>query len=161
MQPSNVIETTVAEVTAELLRRGVAPDEAVSIIIEPVEGLALARRTSRVRVVAAGLTDPDIDRLIKQAPEEVEPNPAEARRSGGALRRSAGSISNQRSASVRSVIVVSGRFLGRDRCTSHRRNPPTPLGCYGRSPASNCWASNIKPVTGPLPLGRSNTNTRS
>ena len=57
MQPSNVIETTVAEVTAELLRRGVAPDEAVSIIIEPVEGLALARRTSRVRVVAAGLTD--------------------------------------------------------------------------------------------------------
>ena len=78
MPPSDVIETTVAEVTAELLRRGVGPDEAVSVIIEPVEGLALALRKSRVRVVAAGLTDADIDRLIKQAQEEVEPNPAEA-----------------------------------------------------------------------------------
>jgi hypothetical protein len=40
MPPSDVIETTVAEVTAELLRQGVGPDEAVSIIIEWVEGLA-------------------------------------------------------------------------------------------------------------------------
>jgi hypothetical protein len=48
-----------------LLRRGVGPDEAVSIIIEPVEGLALARRKSRVCVVATGLTGADIDRLIK------------------------------------------------------------------------------------------------
>jgi hypothetical protein len=57
MPPSDVIETTVAEVTAELLRQGVGPDEAVWIIIEPVEGLAPAQRTSRVRVVAAGLTE--------------------------------------------------------------------------------------------------------
>lgn len=78
MPPSDIIETIVAEVTAELLRQGVGPDEAVSIIIEPVEGLALARRKSRVRVVAAGLTDADIDRLIKQAQKEVEPNLAEA-----------------------------------------------------------------------------------
>ena len=42
MPPSDVIETTVAEVTAELLRQGVGADEPVSIIIEPVEGLALA-----------------------------------------------------------------------------------------------------------------------
>jgi hypothetical protein len=34
-------------------------------------------------------------------------------------------------------------------------------GCYGRSPASNFWASSVKPVIDPLPLGRSNTNTRS
>jgi glycine/D-amino acid oxidase-like deaminating enzyme len=78
MPPSDVIETTVAEVTAELLRRGVGRDEPVSIIIEPVEGLTLARRKSRVRVVAAGLSDADIDRLIKQAQKEVEPNLAEA-----------------------------------------------------------------------------------
>jgi len=78
MPPSDIIETTVAEVTAELLRRGVGPDEPVSIIIEPVEGLALARRKSRVRVVAAGLTDADIDRLIKQAQKEVELNLGEA-----------------------------------------------------------------------------------
>ena len=78
MPPSDVIETTVAEVTAELLRQGVGADEPVSIIIEPVEGLALARRKSRVRVVAAGLTDAGIDRLIKQAQREVEPNLAEA-----------------------------------------------------------------------------------
>ncbi len=32
MPPSDVIETTVAEVTAELLRQGVGPDEAVSIL---------------------------------------------------------------------------------------------------------------------------------
>ncbi len=75
MPPSDVIETTVAEVTAELLRRGVGPDEAVSIIIEPVEGLALARRKSRVRVVAAGLTDTDIDRLIKQAQQRSRAEP--------------------------------------------------------------------------------------
>jgi ribosomal protein L12E/L44/L45/RPP1/RPP2 len=33
------------------------------------------RRESRARVVAAGLTDDDIDRLIKQAQQEVEPPP--------------------------------------------------------------------------------------
>ncbi len=78
MPPADIIETTVAEVTAELLRRGVGPDEPVSIVIEPVEGPALARRNSRVRVVDAGLADADIDRLIKQAQKEVEPNLAEA-----------------------------------------------------------------------------------
>jgi hypothetical protein len=31
------------------------------------------RRASRARVIAAGLTDDDIDRLIKQAQKEVEP----------------------------------------------------------------------------------------
>ena len=30
------------------------------------------RRVSRARVIAAGLTDDDIDRLIKQAQQEVE-----------------------------------------------------------------------------------------
>lgn len=68
MAASDVIETTVAEVTAELLRRGVGPDEPVSIVIEPAEELALARRKSRVRVVAGDLAD-----ASKQAQREVEP----------------------------------------------------------------------------------------
>jgi hypothetical protein len=38
-----------------LLRWGAGRDDPVSIIIEPVEGLALARRKSRVRIVAAGV----------------------------------------------------------------------------------------------------------
>jgi hypothetical protein len=78
MPPSDVIETIVAEVTAELPRQGVGPDESVSIIIEPAEGLALARRKSRVRVVAAGLSDADIDRLIKQARKGSRAELAEA-----------------------------------------------------------------------------------
>jgi hypothetical protein len=44
----------------------------VTITIETDE-LIPGRRASRARVIAAGLTDDDIDRLIKQAQKEVEP----------------------------------------------------------------------------------------
>ncbi|MGH6677907.1 MAG: hypothetical protein ACREDL_02960, partial [Bradyrhizobium sp.] len=54
-----------------LKRQGVSPDERVTVTIEPE--LMPGRRESRARVVAAGLTDEDIDRLIKQAQKEVEP----------------------------------------------------------------------------------------
>jgi hypothetical protein len=67
-----VIETTVSKVAAELARRGLDPDDRVTITIEADE-LIPGRRASRARVVAAGLTDDDIDRLIKQAQKEVEP----------------------------------------------------------------------------------------
>ena len=67
-----VIETTVAKASAELARRGLDPEDKVTITIEPDE-LIPGRRASRARVVAAGLTDNDIDRLIKQAQKEVEP----------------------------------------------------------------------------------------
>jgi hypothetical protein len=67
-----VIETTVSKVAAELAKRGLDPDDRVTIMIEPDE-LIPGRRASRARVVAAGLTDDDIDRLIKQAQKEVEP----------------------------------------------------------------------------------------
>lgn len=67
-----VIETTARQVAAELARRGIGPDDRVTITIEPDE-LIPGRRASRARVVAAGLTDDDIDRLIKQAQKEVEP----------------------------------------------------------------------------------------
>ncbi|MGH8296487.1 MAG: hypothetical protein ACRETZ_13485 [Steroidobacteraceae bacterium] len=69
---SEVIETTVGNVAAELSKRGLDPDDPVTITIEPDE-LIPGRRASRARVVAAGLTDDDIDRLIKQAQQEVEP----------------------------------------------------------------------------------------
>jgi hypothetical protein len=69
-----VIETTVSEVAAELARRGLDPDDRVTITLEPGE-LVPGRRASRARVIVAGLSDDDIDRLIKQAQKEVEPPP--------------------------------------------------------------------------------------
>jgi hypothetical protein len=68
---SEVIETTVSEVAAELARRGLDPDDRVTITIEPDE-LIPGRREARARVVAAGLTDDDIDRLINEAREEAQ-----------------------------------------------------------------------------------------
>jgi len=67
---TEVIETTVSEAAAELSRRGLDPDDRITITIEPDE-LIPGRRASRARVIAAGLTDDDIDRLIKQAQKEV------------------------------------------------------------------------------------------
>jgi hypothetical protein len=69
---SEVIETTVSKVAAELAKRGLDPDDRVTIMIEPDE-LIPGRRASRARVIAAGLSDDDIDRLIKRAQKEVEP----------------------------------------------------------------------------------------
>ena len=69
---AEVIETTVSQVGGELARRGLDPDDRVTITIEPDE-LIPGRRASRARVIAAGLSDSDIDRLIKQAQKEVEP----------------------------------------------------------------------------------------
>lgn len=71
-QRAEVIETTVAEVPAELARRGLDPHDHVTITIEPDE-LIPGRREARARVIAAGLTDDDIDRLIKQAQTEAQP----------------------------------------------------------------------------------------
>jgi hypothetical protein len=68
-----VIEITAGEIAGELKRRGIGSDERVTLTIEPVQEIIPGRRESRARVVAAGLTDEDIDRLIKQAQKEVEP----------------------------------------------------------------------------------------
>lgn len=73
MSRAEVIETTAKEVAAELASRGVEPNDRVIITIEPDQDLVPGRRESRLRVIAAGLTDDDIDRLIKQAQQEVEP----------------------------------------------------------------------------------------
>ena len=68
-----VIEITAGEISAELKRRGIGSDERVTLTIEPEQELIPGRRESRARVVAAGLTDEDIDRLVKKAQIEVEP----------------------------------------------------------------------------------------
>jgi ribosomal protein L12E/L44/L45/RPP1/RPP2 len=71
MATPTVIEVTAGEVTEALKRQGVNADEWVTVTIEPE--FIPGRRGSRARVIAAGLTDADIDRLIKQAQQEVEP----------------------------------------------------------------------------------------
>ncbi len=68
-----MIETTAGEVAAELARRGIGSDERVTITIDPAQELIPGRREARARVVAADLSDSDIDRLIKQAQGETEP----------------------------------------------------------------------------------------
>ena len=73
MAAPQVIEITAGEVAEELKRRGISSDERVTLTIEPERELIPGRRESRARVVAAGLSDADIDRLIKQAQHEVEP----------------------------------------------------------------------------------------
>jgi hypothetical protein len=63
------IESTAAEVVAELARRGVAPDQRVTIRIEPTEPddwIAKARRFARPKVIAEGWSDADIDRVVKE-----------------------------------------------------------------------------------------------
>jgi hypothetical protein len=71
--PPDVIEVTAGEIAAELARRGIGSDERVTLTIEPEREVIPGRRESRARVVAAGLTDEDIDRLTRQAQHEVEP----------------------------------------------------------------------------------------
>lgn len=71
-QRAEVIETTVSEVAAELVRRGLDPHDRVMITIEPDE-LIPGRREARARVIAAGLSDDDIDRLIDEARNEAQP----------------------------------------------------------------------------------------
>jgi hypothetical protein len=69
MPAPTIIEVAAKEVAEELRRQGIAPDERVTLTIEPE--LFPGRRESRRLVIAAGLTDEDIDRLINQAREEV------------------------------------------------------------------------------------------
>jgi len=65
------VKTTAANASAELARQGVDPDDEVILTIDLDYGL-LGRRESRARVIAAGLSDDDIDRLIEEARDEVQ-----------------------------------------------------------------------------------------
>jgi hypothetical protein len=72
IRKSEVIETTVSEVAAELARRGLDSHDHITITIEPDE-LIPSRRACRARVIAAGLTNGDIDWLSDEARTEVQP----------------------------------------------------------------------------------------
>ena len=67
-----VLETTVGQITGVLRRLGVGEERMVTIMIEPDDWLTKARTESRRLVIAAGVSDEDIDRLVKQAQKEVE-----------------------------------------------------------------------------------------
>jgi hypothetical protein len=67
------IESTAGQVADEFARRGIAPDRHLTITIEPDDWLAEVRRYARPKVIEAGWSDDDIDRLIKQAQKEVNP----------------------------------------------------------------------------------------
>ena len=72
------IESTAGQVAAELARRGVAPGQRVTVTIEPDEPddwIAKARRFARPKVMAEGWTDADIDRIIEEEREAVQPHP--------------------------------------------------------------------------------------
>ena len=71
---ADAINVAAKDVTQELLRRGIGEDERVVLSVETRPEIITGRRASRIRVVAAGLTDDDIDRLIKQAQHEVAIN---------------------------------------------------------------------------------------
>ena len=73
VRKAETVETTVSEIGAELTRRGLDPHDRITVTIEPQDWLTKARRGSRRLVIAAGLSDDDIDRMIKQAQHEVEP----------------------------------------------------------------------------------------
>ena len=69
MQPLR-IETTVADVASELRRRGIAPEERVTLTIAAPEERAPGRPRAAVDVMA--LTDADVDRLIEHAWREID-----------------------------------------------------------------------------------------
>ncbi len=66
-----VIESTVGQAATDLARRGIDPSRPVTIMVEPDDWLTRARVEMRKRVEAAGLSDDDIDRLIKEARREA------------------------------------------------------------------------------------------
>jgi hypothetical protein len=69
----DVFETTAGQVTDVLKRLGIPEERMITVMVEPDDWLTKARQESRRLVIKAGLSDDDIDRLIKQAQREVEP----------------------------------------------------------------------------------------
>lgn len=67
------IESTAGEVAAELARRGVPPGQRVTVTVEPDDWLADVRKFARPRVIAKGWSDADIDRIIDEERDAVQP----------------------------------------------------------------------------------------
>jgi hypothetical protein len=77
------IESTAGQVAAELARRGVAPEQRVTITIEPDEPddwITKARKFARPKVIAEGWTDADIDRIVRRNAKPCNLISDEARR---------------------------------------------------------------------------------
>ena len=73
-----LIESTAGKVAEEFTRRGISPNQRVTITIEPDEPqdwIAKVRKLARPKVMAEGLRDADIDRLIEGEREAVQPRP--------------------------------------------------------------------------------------
>jgi hypothetical protein len=68
-----VFETTAGQIRNVLKRLGVPKERMVTVMIEPDDWLTAARQESRRLVIAAGLSDDAIDRLIDQARSEAQP----------------------------------------------------------------------------------------
>jgi hypothetical protein len=71
------IESTAGDVAAELVRRGIRPDQRITVTIEPAEPddwISKARAYARPKVRAEGWSDADIDRLIKEERRAVQPH---------------------------------------------------------------------------------------
>ena len=73
MAEPQVFESTAGEVAAELARRGIAPDQHVTITIEPDDWLAEVRRFTCPRVIAEGWSDADIDHVVDEERDAVQP----------------------------------------------------------------------------------------
>jgi hypothetical protein len=67
-----VVETTAGQIADVLRRLGVPQERRVTVMIEPDDWLTKARQESRRLVIAAGLSDADIDRLIDEARGEAQ-----------------------------------------------------------------------------------------
>jgi hypothetical protein len=66
------IETTAGEIAAELERLGIAPDQHVTVTIQPDDWLTEVRQFTRPRVIAEGWSDADIDRIIDEERDNVQ-----------------------------------------------------------------------------------------
>jgi len=72
------IESTAGEIAQELARRGISPNQRVTVAIEPDQPndwITKARRFARSKVLAEGWTDEDIDRIIKEERKAVKRPP--------------------------------------------------------------------------------------
>jgi hypothetical protein len=70
-----ISETTAGQISDVLERLGVGKERVVTVMVEPDDWLTEARQASRRLVIAAGLSDDDIDKMIKEARQEFEPPP--------------------------------------------------------------------------------------
>jgi hypothetical protein len=67
------IETTAGQIAAELTRRGIPPDQPITVAIHPADWLTEVRQFARPRVIAQGWSDADIDRIIDEERDHVQP----------------------------------------------------------------------------------------